>query len=134
MMKQKTFKERVEERLEKLLYVPREKDGKLVKWNNSPMLDAVRKIFNEELEELVNTLEKTKKKLQNSQPKNMSEWLSVSTNIVALEWVISLIQGKTLRGKLNLNKEQQIELLSNPCLKCGIYHNSINALRKCQGW
>ena len=94
MIKQKTFKERVEERLEKLLYVPREKDGKLVKWNNSPMLDAVRKIFNEELNVLLKQMEcsEVEKKSDNKkQEKTIHGWTFEEISINTVDWVRTLI-------------------------------------------
>ena len=68
-----TLKERVEKRLEKLLYVPRESDGKLVKWNNSPTLEECKKIFNEEIDILVKMLEKLKRTSSIPEPNKNSD-------------------------------------------------------------
>ena len=44
------------------------------------------------------------------------------------------LETKKKRDRLTLTKQQQIELLSNPCKVCGKCHTNINILRKCQGW
>ena len=55
MTEPKTLIDKIKERVDKLRYVPREKDGKLVRWG-----DAAEKIFYEEVDGLGTKLQKRK--------------------------------------------------------------------------
>ena len=46
---EETLKEKIAKRVDKLRFVPKEMDGKLVRWGNTPSMDAVEKIVYEEI-------------------------------------------------------------------------------------
>ena len=97
MTEEKSIKEKILERFEELKLVPREKDGKPVKWSNSPTLDAAQKVVFEELDKFTAQLKDLRDKYHES---SKNPEFTENTKIVCVcmsavhSRMIELIEGK----------------------------------------